>query len=284
MPIPAIGLLLTAAVLHAGWNLLLKRAGDKVIILWWGMAAGALVFLPVLLLRLPLPAEVWLYAIPSAVCEAAYEIALASAYQREDFSLVYPIARGGAPAFLALWAILFLNETPSPTGRAGLVILTCGLMVMGASKWLASRRKGVAGVGLALAALVALIISFYSAIDGGAVKRVDPAAYTVLVFALTALIASPAILKMYGWPGIRMGLRRGWLAGVVIGCLSLVAYGLVLAAYSIAPVSYGGAIREISIVFGALAGWLWLKESFGPVRLLGAAVIFLGLMLIVLGG
>lgn len=69
-----------------------------------------------------------------------------------------------------------------------------------------------------------------------------------------------------------------------IGSLSLLAYMLVLITYTFAPVSYGGAIREISIVFGALAGWLWLKESFGLVRVVGAVAIFAGIVTILVGG
>src|SRR5262249_61149302 len=58
------------------------------------------------------------------------------------------------------------------------------------------------------------------------------------------------------------------------------AYILVLQAYRIASVSYAGAIREISVVFGALAGWRWLGEGFGLPRTIGALLIFLGILVI----
>jgi drug/metabolite transporter (DMT)-like permease len=285
MPISALGLLIIAAMLHAGWNLLLKNTDHKYVVLWWGMAIGSVLCLPILLLRLPLPSRIWPYALASALFEAIYDGTLAAAYQKEDFSLVYPIARGGAPALLALWAIIFLKETPSATGKVGLAVLTGGLMIVGSSKWWSVRKKGIgSATGFGLACLVALTISIYSVIDGAAVKLADAAAYTVLVFVLTAIFAIPVIFKLYGWGAIKTEGRSHWLRAAAIGCLSLLAYMLVLYTYTFAPVSYGGAIREISIVFGALAGWLWLKESFGFVRAIGAAVIFAGILTILLGG
>ncbi len=325
MPLSALALLVLAALLHAAWNLLLKNAGQKYIVLWWGLALSSIISLPILLLQLPIPARIWPFAILSALLEALYDGVLAAAYQKDDFSLVYPIARGGAPALLALWAILFLKETPSLAGKIGLAVLTLGLMVVGSSKWWSLRRQkvgwvgdpplsaagresplsnpplfasgpaartaaGRAGIaspglaGLGLACLVALIISFYSVVDGAAVRLYDAASYTVLVFVLTAIFGLPVLLRLYGWPAIRATGRFHWRQAAAIGLLSLLAYMLVLIAYSFAPVSYGGAIREISIVFGALAAWLWLKEDFGLLRLAGSLVIFAGLLMIVLAG
>lgn len=291
MPVSALGLLVLAALLHASWNLLLKNAGEKYIVLWWGLALGSIICLPVLFLHWPIPARIWPYALASALFEAIYDGVLAAAYQKDDFSLVYPIARGGAPALLAVWAILFLRETPSPAGKIGLVVLTLGLMVVGSSKWWSLRRTGLgrssaagSAAGIGLACLVALIISIYSVIDGAAVKLTDAASYTVLVFVLTATFGVPVLLKLYGWQAIKAVGRLHWPQAASIGCLSLLSYMLVLITYTFAPVSYGGAIREISIVFGAFAGWLWLKEDFGLVRLLGAVVIFAGILTILVAG
>jgi drug/metabolite transporter (DMT)-like permease len=285
MPVSALGLLILAALLHAGWNLLLKNAGKKYIVLWWGLALGSIICLPILILHLPIPARIWPYALASALFEAIYDGVLAAAYQKDDFSLVYPIARGGAPALLAVWAILFLKETPNIAGKIGLVALTVGLMVVGSSKWWSVRRKGPgSAAGIGLACLVALIISIYSVIDGAAVRLADAASYTVLVFVLTAVFGLPVILKLYGWQAVKDVGRLHWRQAAAIGCLSLLAYMLVLITYTFAPVSYAGAIREISIVFGAFAGWLWLKEDFGLARLLGAVVIFAGILTILVAG
>jgi drug/metabolite transporter (DMT)-like permease len=69
-----------------------------------------------------------------------------------------------------------------------------------------------------------------------------------------------------------------------MGLLGVSAYLLAVLAYSIAPLSYAGAVREVSVVFGALAGWWFLKEKMGGVRLLGAIVIFAGIVIIAMFG
>ena len=171
MSIPVLGLLVLSGLLHAGWNLILKKADKKYIMIWWALVLGSLLGLPVLILHWPIPARIWPFAVGSALIETVYDATLSAAYNKEDFSLVYPIARGGAPALLGLWAILLLRERPSLAGIMGLLILTIGLMIVGSSKWWSEREKGIgSAAGIGLACLVALMISFYSVIDGGAVR------------------------------------------------------------------------------------------------------------------
>ena len=285
MPLFAVGLLLVAACSHSGWNLILKRINGNYISMWWGLAISSLISLPLLFFRPGIPAQTWLFAAASAVFEAAYYGLLATAYQKEDFSLVYPIARGCAPIFLAVWSILFLKETPSAAGVVGLVVLSLGLVIVGSSGWWAARRQNSGSLaGVSLAFLVALMISGYSVIDGAAVKFTDPVAYSVLIFTLTTLLITPLILRQYGWKKLAEEWHSHPIQDGVIGILCLVAYLLVLIVFSIAPVSYTGAMREVSIVIGAIAGWLWLKESFGLQRLIGAVVIFAGILIIVIKG
>ena len=285
MSILPLVLLVVSAVLHAGWNLLLKNADKKYIIIWWALVLGALLGLPILVLHWPITIQIWPYAVASALIETIYDATLSAAYNKEDFSLVYPIARGGAPALLGLWAILFLNEKPSLVGIMGLLIITLGLMVVGSSKLWVKGGKGIGSLsGIGLAILVALMISIYSAIDGGAVRLMDAASYTVVVFLLNAIFVIQVITKMYGWRAVLEEGRSHWRQVTAISFLDIGSYMLVLIAFSLATVAYAGAIREISIVFGALAGWLWLKESFGRIRVIGAIIIFAGIATILVAG
>jgi drug/metabolite transporter (DMT)-like permease len=112
----------------------------------------------------------------------------------------------------------------------------------------------------------------------------DAASYTVLVFLLNAIFVIPVITKMYGWRAVLEGGRSHWRQVTAISFLDIGSYMLVLIAFSLATVAYAGAIREISIVFGALAGWLWLKESFGRIRVIGAIIIFAGIVTILVAG
>jgi drug/metabolite transporter (DMT)-like permease len=281
MTLPALALVLVAAMLHTGWNLLLKRASDRLLVSWWAMLIGGLLFVPLLLRAWPLPDAVWPYAIASAVVEVAYFVALRAAYRVGDFSLVYPVARGAAPALLALWSVLFLRESLSGVGLIGLGLLIGGLAVVGLGQ-LRNRRVGgpVSWGAIALALTVATMISIYSAIDAAAVRIADAPAYTVLVFGLGGILAAPFVVARYG-PQRTFGIwRNEWRTLLLIGALMLVTYVFVLMAYSQATVSYVGAIREVSIVLAALVGWRWLGEGLGRARLAGAALTFAGVLVI----
>jgi drug/metabolite transporter (DMT)-like permease len=283
--VAALLLILVAAAIHTGWNFMVKKVEDKHVFTWWALVVGALLYLPALIHGLPIPMLIWPYAIASALVEAAYFILLMYAYDRGDFSLVYPIARGAAPAFLWVWATLFLGESPYPAGIAGLVVLLIGLLVVSGGAWWAQRHSATLSVSGIVGALgVALCISIYSAIDGAAVQVMAPMPYTELVFGLTAGLVTPAVLARYGYHAAFAVWRINWPSICGVGMFMLLAYMLVLQAYAAARVSYIGALREVSIVFAALAGWFWLRESFGAVRTIGAVLIFVGMLMIAVTG
>lgn len=283
MPIAAILLLFFSAILHTAWNLLLKQSGRKYIATWWAVLLGAGLFLPVLLFT-GLPArETWSLLAASVLVETAYFIVLSLAYREADFSLVYPLARGAAPLMIAVWSVLFLQERPTPGGVAGLGIIIFGLVMVGGSNLLAGtqtpRRSGIL-----LSLLLALLISIYSTIDGAAVKQTPAFPYTVLVFFLSPVLAAPLVLKRYGWQTLKSELAQNKIRILSIGILTVSAYLLTLAAYTIAKVSYSSAVREVSVVMGALAGWLFLGENLGRLRAWGALLIFGGILVIALAG
>lgn len=283
MPIAAVVLLFCSAILHTAWNLLLKQSGRKYISTWWAILLGAGLLLPFLFFTgLPIR-ETWLLLFASVLVETAYFIVLSVAYREADFSLVYPLARGAAPLMIAVWSVWFLQERLTPGGVAGLGIIIAGLLVVGGSNLMtgtqAPRRNGIL-----LALLLALLISIYSVIDGAAVKQTPAFPYTVLVFFLSPVLAAPLVLQRYGWQTLKNELALNMVRIIAIGLLTVGAYLLTLAAYAMAKVSYSGAVREVSVVLGALAGWLFLGEKLGRLRLLGALVIFGGIMFIALAG
>src|SRR5512136_827165 len=110
MSLFALMLLFISAILHASWNLLLKQAGEKYIAIWGALLVSSVCSLPILIFRSISLSAVWPYLLASAVFETAYLGTLTTAYRDADFSLIYPLARGTAPAFLMMWAILFLGE------------------------------------------------------------------------------------------------------------------------------------------------------------------------------
>lgn len=285
MPLTALGLLLVAAMMHTTWNLLVKRAKEKQVFIWWSLIAGIFIFSPLLLSSSLSLISIWPFFMSSALVEAIYYITLIRAYENGDFSLVYPMARGAAPAFLLIWATFFLGERPQLFGLIGIALLVFGLVMVGGNTWWTLRKStGLSKSALLLALGVACCISVYTTIDGAAVHHVSPLPYTVLVIALTALFITPVVMKRYGKTAIADEWRANWLSITLVGLFTLLAYILALKAYTMARVSYAGSVREISVVFAAFVGWRWLGESFGVLRLVGAIFIFAGILVIAFAG
>ena len=194
----SVGLLLAAAVCHAGWNLRLKCCDDKNLVAWWSARCDRALSDSLSVQRCDSAEFVAPYFVASALCEAGYYYSLTWAYRDGDFSLVYPIARGSAPVLVLLWATLFLHERPQPLGLLGIFLIVLGVAVAG-GLWQfvgnATKRRAVKIAGLRAAFLVALFISGYSTLDGAAVKHSEPLAYTALMFALTALVVTPLFAR-----------------------------------------------------------------------------------------
>ncbi len=284
MSIFAIAILLVSAILHTAWNLLIKQAEDKYIVTFWMVTfGGAFAIVALFFTGLP-PRGMWIFAVVSVCVEAAYFIMLSYAYRDNDFSLVYPVARGAAPAFIALWAFIFLREALTAGGLLGLALIIGGLMIIGVNALTQAHVTRVHFKGVAVALFIAFLISIYSTIDGSAVKHGYAMPYVMTMFTLVPLIISPFIFRRYDWARVKGALVKQPVAIALAGVLGVLAYLMAVFAYSIAPLSYAGAVREVSVVFGALTGWWFLNEKMGGVRVVGAFVIFAGVVMIAVYG
>ncbi len=281
----AIAFLFLSAGLHTLWNVLLKQTEERHLVTWWAVLMGAGLFVPALFFTGLPDRTVWPLLLMSVLVEIVYYLLLANAYSHSEFSLVYPMARGAAPALIAVWAVLFLGERLTSGGILGLAVIIAGLLLVGFSGFLAWRRTSDSPPddenekpaafwkGLLLALLVAVLISIYSTIDAAAVRRTGAFPYTILIFLLAPLLTR--------FHGILTGIWRRQPGRIVaIGLLTVLAYLMALVAYSIAPLGYSGAIREVSVVLGAFAGWRFLGERMGALRLIGAGIIFAGILVI----
>jgi multidrug transporter EmrE-like cation transporter len=187
MPPTAIALVLLAALMHALWNLLLKGK-NRMRTAWLASAVGGLLGLPFILLSDPAPIRSWGFAAVAALLEVVYLTLLSAAYARGDFSAVYPLARGSAPALLALWAALLLGERPSPAGMMGLALLLGGWSSSGGSAPRGQAATGVTAGGAG--AGVALCISAIPS-DAAGVRSHGGCPYTAGRFLLTAVAMTP---------------------------------------------------------------------------------------------
>jgi drug/metabolite transporter (DMT)-like permease len=284
MPILAILLLFVSASMHAFWNFLLKSSDEKYIAMGWQVIlSGAFSIVLIFFTGLP-PRSMWIFALISMILEAIYFILLCSAYSNHDFSLVYPIARGTAPALLVLWSAIFLREELTVGGYIGLAMITGGIIVIGATTLLNNPGEKPHLKGILVALSVAFVISVYTFIDGTAVKHGPAMPYGLSMFVMVPFVTTPYLTRRYGWNHFSEMWRKNRTYLLIGGLLGLVAYMMALFAYTFAPLSYSGAIREVSAVIGAFLGWRFLKEELGGVRVLGSAIVFAGVMVIAVFG
>jgi drug/metabolite transporter (DMT)-like permease len=284
MSLLAILLLLFSAILHTSWNLLIKQSEDKYIVTWWMVTIGGLFAMIALLFTGLPPRSMWIFALVSICVEATYFATLSYAYHDNDFSLIYPVARGAAPAFLAIWSFVFLHEKLTGGGMLGLGLIIGGLLIIGINTLSQAHITHLHFKGVAVAVFIALLISIYTTIDGAAVRNGFAIPYVMSMFACVPLPLTPFIFREYKWERIKMALVKQPIRVPLASVLGVLAYLMAVFAFSIAPLSYAGAIREVSVVLGALAGWWFLKEKMGGVRIFGSIVIFAGILIIAIFG
>ena len=293
MPLTALALVLLAAVLHATWNIVAKRAGGDsrfalvsalwVVVLWapvavwfgwdelpsWGWAQ-------------------WAAVSASAAVHLLYFNTLLRGYREADLTVVYPVARGSAPLVTAAAAVLLLGESLTPTALAGVAAVCTGVFLVagGPALWRKAHdptARSRVQAGLRWGALTGLLIAGYSVIDGYAVKvlLVGP----VLLDYFSNLLRVPLLLPLAlrDRPAFMHALRTQWKWALVVGLLGPAAYIMVLYALTLAPLSRVAPAREVSMLLAALLGGHLLGEGDRRLRLAGAACIVVGVAGLALG-
>ena len=271
MPADALALALAAAVLHAGWNVLLRGSEDV-------EARTAVVLGLSVLLFAPIAAATWSvswavapYVAASAAFEGAYFALLVAAYRRRELSVVYPIARGSAPLLVLLGTALVLSRDVSAGAAVGVCLVAAGVVLV------RGLRRGAEGVLVALA--IGCAIAGYTLVDKDGLRHAATLPYLELVLTPVALIALPVVAARRGVQVLRAEL--GWTT-LLTAAASFGAYALVLAALRLAPAPEVAAVRETSIVLAALLAAAFLRERVGFERLAGVAAVTGGVALIAL--
>lgn len=269
---------LAAAACHAGWNALLKLDLEPIAAtVLVAVASGAVVVPFAFFSGLP-RAEAWPYLIASAIVHVAYFAALAEAYRSGDFGHVYPIARGSAPLFTAVLAMLVIGETLGPYAWSGVVVLAAGILLLAAGVGARRRPFNPRSVGFAL--LTALTITAYTVIDGaGARLAGSPAAYTVWLF-----LFSGAAMAVWGYarvgPRLAGDLAANWPIVLAGATLSTTAYAIAIWAMTVAPIALVAALRETSVVFATLFSTLLLREPWLAGRIAATLMVLAGALLL----
>ncbi|HYE90541.1 MAG TPA: SMR family transporter [Terriglobales bacterium] len=270
----ALALVLAAALCHAFWNALAKRARQPLVFLWSSVSLAS-VALSIPALALADPAELragWPFLAASVGLHGFYFYALSSSYRLGDFSLVYPIARGLGVALVPVLAFFAFGERLSPLGITGIALVVTGIVAISIAPRALATSRWRLGAGTGWALLTGLTITLYSVNDKAGVAHIHPVPYIALMGLGTAASLLPAVFRQR--EALRAEWRVNWRAILIASTTNLTGYLLVLFAFRLSKAGYVVAARELSILFSALLGSLWLREGrLAP--LLGAAIVVL---------
>lgn len=275
---PVIAAVLFGALLHAGWNALVKSSSDKSLDTALIHLLGSLVAIPLVALAGWPPVQAWPFLGASLVIHVAYYTALAGAYRHGDLGLTYPLMRGTAPMLVALSATLTLGETLSGLAWAGVVAVSAGVLTLGLGQHALGAPKAVR-----FALVNAVIIAIYTVVDALGVRAAGNALqYVATLFLLDGWpFALIVFLQRRG--AVLPYARRRWPLALGGAVASMGSYGIALWAMTRAPVATVAALRETSVLFAVLLGTLLLKETFTQRRLIGTCTIVAGVMALRLG-
>jgi len=264
-----------AALLHAGWNAIVKTGLSKQTSMFLLSVGHALIGIVVAAFHaFPAP-EVWPWLFASGLIHMAYQLFLAYAYEQGDLSRVYPIARGAAPMIVLIISLLFLSDTLEGGEIWGILVLGAGIALMahGVLSNGESRRLLPFALGSALAT------AGYTLADGlGARVSGEPLAYVGWLMILSAVFFTPAVVALKGRVVLRAD-ARAWGLGLVAAAASFGAYAIAVWAMTLAPIALVGALRETSILFAVLIGWLFFGERMDRGKAAAAVLIVAGVIL-----
>jgi drug/metabolite transporter (DMT)-like permease len=277
MPSLAIGAALTSALIHASWNAALKGGRDRVTDSFLIAVGGLVVGVAIIAVMGAPRAEAMPYLALSVAIHLCYWITLFKGYDAGDLSHIYTLSRGSAPLLVAIGAALFAHETPPPVKALGIALVSLGVLAVGASP-----RAPLRATLWALS--TGLCIASYSLVDALGARATENA--VLYLGWTTGLMSIPMIAFAFWKRGARNLVTSAAIApwrGIGIGVISFAGYGLVLWAQTFAPIAQVTALRETSVVWGALIAFFFLREHLGARRWIGAAVVALGAGLIAFG-
>jgi drug/metabolite transporter (DMT)-like permease len=263
---------LFAALLHAGWNAVVKLGLDRfssillLALVQGGIALALLPFAP-----LPAPAA-WPWVLLGSGLHTGYKLFLIRAYGHGDLSQVYPLARGTAPLVVTVAGALFLGEAPTLVRAAAVLAIAGGIILM-------AGRGGFGKGGVLWALGTAGFTASYTMADGvGARIAGSATGFAMWMFTLDGLLMLLVALAVRG-PAALAALAPAWRSGSAAGAMSLGSYWIAIWAFTQAPLAMVAALRETSVLFAMLLGAFWLRERMAPRRWAAGGLILAGIVL-----
>lgn len=278
-------LLLAAALMHATWNAILKAdQSDRLATFGVIMTTGTVMGLCIVPFVPMIEPAAWKFLALSVGIHVLYYFFLLKAYSYGDLSHTYPIARGLGPLLVALVSGRLIGEHLRPQDIAGAVLLSFGLIALAMPlKAVVPRPGGRHGLATLFAVLTGVTIAGYIISDGLGVRAAGPTfEHRIAYIGWLAVLEGPWLLVLALWlrPASAWAhVKRTWYRGALGGVIANVGYGIAIYALVLGPMAHIAALRETSVLFGALIGTLLLGEPFGLRRVAAAAVIVIGLVL-----
>lgn len=268
---------LVAALLHAVWNAIAHAMPDQLSafaligVVYAVGGAGIVAFAPV-------PSrDSWPLIAGSAVLHVGYNLLLMRSYRLGDFGQMYPLARGTSPWLVGLAAVVVVGEQLPASRLAGLLVVTTGLATLVFTGG-ALRRAELPAIAAALA--TGVMIAAYTTVDGLGVRRAGTVlGYTGWLFLLQGPVL-PLLAAVSRRRELARALRPHLFAGLGGGALSMLAYGLVLWAQTRSALAPVAALRETSVIFGAIISAVLFHEGFGRTRIIATVLVIIGIVLI----
>ncbi|NNU47957.1 EamA family transporter [Rhizobium sp. WYCCWR 11279] len=269
-----IGLALFAAILHATWNAFLRSGGDRLRTVTVMSFASTTVALPFLFVY-PLPtSDAWPYILLSAALQVGYSVFLVAAYRNGELGQVYPIVRGTVPLLVTIGGFIIAGDRLDLSQIAGVVLVALGIMSLSLGKGRASTASNL------LALATGTIIAAYATVDSIGVRQTSASgAYTAWVLVLYGTFLPAMFIAMRRRLVVDFRAPDTWKA-LGGGLVAMIAYGVVIAAFSLGPAGPITALRETSVVFAVLIGWLFLKETLTFRRILACLIVAAGAILL----
>ena len=285
MSATALVLVVTAALLHAVWNLVTKQVKGGLTFFWLISLASAILYLPLVCYMLAkehasYSRMVILFSVVSAVLHILYFVALQVGYRKADLSIIYPVARGAGPLMSVAGAMLLFHEHAGLLALAGVLLIASGVVVMTGF----SVKKGTSVLtGVYYGVLTGAFIAAYTLWDKDAVvdHHVSAVFITFASMVLPLLVLLPYALRRRA--EVAREVRVHWKQVGLVALFQPLSYLLVLVALKTTPIIYVAPVRELSIVFGVFFGVNLLKERDSAKRLVAACIILAGIVLLALG-
>jgi drug/metabolite transporter (DMT)-like permease len=286
LPFTAFLLVVFAALAHATWNFLAKRAAHSKHLIFLASVTEAVVFAPFAVWvlkdawpRLGLRAALFLLA--TGVLHVLYTESLLRGYRAGELTMVYPLARGTGPLLSFCGAVFFLHERPSILAGAGAILVTFGILL--SSSGLAGRRHKSSYAGVFWGIATGCTIACYTLVDGYSVKAllISPILVEYAGNLFRALILSRGAYRRRA--SVRLEFAEYWEEATAIALLTPLGYIMVLFAMKLAPVSHVAPMREMSMLIGMYFGARFLREGDVTRRVIGSALIAGGVAALALG-